>query len=196
MTKVAVNKILTEVRIENGRDYLRLLQQYNCWRVRFCALVVLEPRIIAMLHPVRFCALVVLEPRIIAMLHPVRFCALVVLEPRIIAMLHPVRFCALVVLEPRIIAMLHPCSAPFCHYNIPIRVYIFLSTKQTGACCCSIAATWSFLCPAKHADTRTIRPTYWWLTGHRWNSNCTVLLCDTLLRRSLDIGRQYSSCSL
>jgi len=158
MTKVAVSKILTEVRIERGRDSLRLLQQWNCWHVRFCALVVLEPRIVAMLHPVRFCALVLLEPRIIA--------------------------------------MLHPCSAPFCRYNIPIRINIFLSTKQTAACCCSIAAMWSFLCAAKHADTRTIRPTYWRQTGHRWNSNCNVLLCDTLLRRSLDIGRQYSSCSM
>jgi hypothetical protein len=30
MTKVAGNKILTEVRIENGRDSVRLLQQCNC----------------------------------------------------------------------------------------------------------------------------------------------------------------------
>jgi hypothetical protein len=70
--------------------------------------------------------------------------------------------------RPHAIGMLHPCSARLCHYNVPIRINIFLSTKQS-ATCYSVAAMWPFLCAVKRANARTTRPTYWWLTGHRWN---------------------------
>lgn len=86
-----------------------------------------------------------------------------------------------------VIAMSHPCPAAFYRYNINT----FLSSKQRTACRHSVVATWSFLWTVTQANSRTIKPTCWWLTGHRRNPNCRragqydmplFSLCFALLR--------------